>query len=438
MSFAGCFGEQTQQTALLLLRFTQPSPRQRTDTVESLSYAPPAACIAPKAFRARRPLRRRFIAIVTSTFGLASLHIPAPYTFVKRDLGARMPVPQLPIELIQLIGADPALRKVDLQSLSLTARVFPPLVRPHLFKRLKITIGSTADDSVFANKTDYGPAITLDEMDRLMSLRRRPDLAGLVKEVRTDQQWGLKPPPGCIRMTAHDLMQLVYATFPRLEKAAASTEWLPRLAMIPPCVPLPCCEVLHTLHYLGLDAHTWKGLQMCPALRHLSIAVMSLDKGVPAASPSLSLRLETLDFNWLWVNKMGNVFLQPILHACGATLRHLNLGVIWGDVRDLSMLPNLLSLTIGMRSDDEADETEEFGETMDAWLAEVLPTPPQRLLAAPEVAAALPATLKRIDFDMALEEGELEAVLSNNSSVNVIGMDGMCLGLLPQARYHRP
>ena len=87
--------------------------------------------------------------------------------------------------------------------------------------------------------------------------------------------------------------------------------------------------------------------------------------------------------------------------------------------------------------------------------------PPQRLLAAPEVAAALPATLKRIDFDMALEEGELEAVLSNNSSVNVIGMDGMvrplselhqdalvhchspcaarqCLGLLPQARYHRP
>ncbi|TKA53829.1 hypothetical protein B0A53_03619 [Rhodotorula sp. CCFEE 5036] len=257
-----------------------------------------------------------------------------------------MPVPQLPIELIQLIGADPALRKVDLQSLSLTARVFPPLVRPHLFKRLKITIGSTADDSVFANKTDYGPAITLDEMDRLMSLRRRPDLAGLVKEVRTDQQWGLKPPPGCIRMTAHDLMQLVYATFPRLEKAAASTEWLPRLAMIPPCVPLPCCEVLHTLHYLGLDAHTWKGLQMCPALRHLSIAVMSLDKGVPAASPSLSLRLETLDFNWLWVNKM-------------------------------------------------------------------------------EVAAALPATLKRIDFDMALEEGELEAVLSNNSSVNVIGMDGM-------------
>jgi hypothetical protein len=33
-------------------------------------------------------------------------------------------------------------------------------------------------------------------------------------------------------------------------------------------------------------------------------------------------------------------------------------------------LPNLLSLTIGMRSDDEADETEEFGETMDAWLAE--------------------------------------------------------------------
>ncbi|GAA5957492.1 hypothetical protein JCM8115_001337 [Rhodotorula mucilaginosa] len=278
-----------------------------------------------------------------------------------------MPVPQLPIELIQLIGADPALRKVDLQSLSLTARVFPPLVRPHLFKRLKITIGSTADDSVFANKTDYGPAITLDEMDRLMSLRRRPDLAGLVKEVRTDQQWGLKPPPGCIRMTAHDLMQLVYATFPRLEKAAASTEWLPRLAMIPPCVPLPCCEVLHTLHYLGLDAHTWKGLQMCPALRHLSIAVMSLDKGVPAASPSLSLRLETLDFNW-----------------------------------DLSMLPNLLSLTIGMRSDDEADETEEF-----------------------EVAAALPATLKRIDFDMALEEGELEAVLSNNSSVNVIGMDGM-------------
>jgi hypothetical protein len=36
--------------------------------------------------------------------------------------------------------------------------------------------------------------------------------------------------------------------------------------------------------------------------------------------------------------------------------------VIWGDVRDLSMLPNLLSLTIGMRSDDEADETEEFGQ----------------------------------------------------------------------------
>ena len=439
VAFEGRDEADFEQTALLLLHLARPSPCQRTDTVESLSYAPSVACTAPIAFQARRPLRRRFITIFTSTRGLSSLHALAPYTFVKRDLGANMPVPQLPIELIQLIVADPALRKADLRSLSLTARVFPPLVRPHLFERLQIPIGWTVDDSVSANKFDEGPAITLDEMDRLMSLRRRPDLAGLVKEVVIDRRWGLKPPPGSIRMTAHVSMQLVYAIFPRLEQAAASTDWLPQLAMTPPREPLPCCEVLNTLHYLRLDAHTWKGLQMCPALRHLSIAEMSLDKGVPAALASLSVRLETLDFDWLWQNKTGNVFLQRILHACGPSLKHLNLGVIWGNVRDLSMLPSLASLTVYMKSDDEVEET---GETLDAWLAEVLPTctalerldidtpevghklrrSPQRLLAEPEVAAALPTTLKRIDFNMALKEGELEAVLSNNSSVKVISM----------------
>ena len=85
---------------------------------------------------------------------------------------------------------------------------------------------------------------------------------------------------------------------------------------------------------------------------------------------------------------------------------------------------------------------EAIGETLDEWLATILPTchalehlrisavyagweldrTPAGLLAVPEVAAALPATLKRIDFDRPPREGQLEAALSKNNSVQVIGM----------------
>ena len=93
-----------------------------------------------------------------------------PHTPIERGPSISMPVPQLPVELIQLIVANPVLTKADLQSLSLTARAFPPLVHPHLFERLEIPLGWIPEDSAFPNPDDYGPAVTLDEMDRLMSV----------------------------------------------------------------------------------------------------------------------------------------------------------------------------------------------------------------------------------------------------------------------------
>ena len=83
------------------------------------------------------------------------------------------------------------------------------------------------------------------------------------------------------------------------------------------------------------------------------------------------------------------------------------------------------------------------GESLDAWFATALPTcpalerlwiltgggvgyklrrSPQQLLAMPEVAAALSATLKRINFDMPPHDGELEAALKKNKSVQVVGI----------------
>lgn len=103
------------------------------------------------------------------------------------------------------------------------------------------------------------------------------------------------------------------------------------------------------------------------------------------------------------------------------------------------MLPRLESLCVEMRA---IDWNGDLSDSLEAWLRTALPTcttlerltikaikdgatlrkTPQGLLAVPEIAAALPATLKRIDFDVLPKEGELEAVLSNNKSVQVIGM----------------
>ncbi len=259
-----------------------------------------------------------------------------------------MPVPQLPVELIQLIVADPVLTKADLQSLSLTARAFPPLVRPRLFKQLEIPLGWIPEDDAFPNPDDYGPALTLDEMDRLMSLRRRPDLAELVKEVFIAKDTWLEPPPGSIRVTAHDLMQLVYIIFTRLEEVG-TTEEDPFIA--PPRHPLPCCQTLHTLHNVSIDAHTWISLQTCSALRRLSIAELSLRHGVPAMPPSSPFKLVALELSEVYDGNTVVDFLRPFLRAC-PNLTHLWLGSNYDIVPDLSTSPKLVSLIVTMRDDD--------------------------------------------------------------------------------------
>ena len=347
-----------------------------------------------------------------------------------------MPVPQLPIELVKLIVADPPLEKDDLQSLSLTTRLFPPLVRPHLFRRLEVPFGSIPDNSEPEVKVAHPYAITLDQMDRLLSFRRRSDLAGLVKEVWIDRSTRLDPPPQSLRMAVHDLTQLVYTIFPNLEKAGSL--WAdPPIA--PPRSPLPCCQVLHTLYNIKIDVHTWTSLQMCGALRRLNIAEVSLRKGTPAMPPSLPFRLETLEVGGTYEDNTDNAFLRPFLRACGSTLTQLWLGENFNAVPNLSILPRLVSLVVQM-SDRDAASME--GGSLGAWFATALPTctalerltitttyagysllgSPQGLLAVPEVAAALPSTLKRIDFDMAPFDGELEAALRENTSVQVVGI----------------
>ena len=138
---------------------------------------------------------------------------------------------------------------------------------------------------------------------------------------------------------------------------------------------------------------------------------------------------------------MGALFLVTFVRTCGPTHKHLWLGLNYDEVPpDLSILPKLASLGLEMTSDEIV---ERLGEDLDEWFATALPTcvalerltimtesevgyhldrTPQRLLTAPEVAAALPATLKRIDFDVLPKEGELEAVLSNVKGVQVISM----------------
>ncbi|GAA5959093.1 hypothetical protein JCM8115_005634 [Rhodotorula mucilaginosa] len=255
-----------------------------------------------------------------------------------------MPVPQLPVELIKLIVTDPVLEKGNLQSVSLTARAFPPLVRPALFRSLEIPLRwiTEAEDAEPQDTVNQGRAITLAEMERLMAFRLRPDLAALVKKVsiHSDDDFpDLEPPPGSIRMMPHDLMQLVYTVFPRLEKD------------------------------LILDADTWTSLQTCSALRKLSIETNSFEGGIPAIPPVLPFRLETLEVYDTYQINWEVVFLRPFLH-------------------------------------------------------------PQGLLAIPEVAAALPATLRRIDFDTPPHDREIEAALKNNRSVRILG--------IPSERGDRP
>ncbi|KWU45502.1 hypothetical protein RHOSPDRAFT_32803 [Rhodotorula sp. JG-1b] len=363
-----------------------------------------------------------------------------------------MPVPQLPIELIKLIVADPVLTKADLQSLSLTARAFPPLVRPHLFERLKKRLAWISEDSEPRKMWPYhrtDRALAPREMDRLMSFRLHPDLAALVNVVvcGDDGSIELQPPPGSLRMAACDLVQLMYTVFPRLEGAAS--EWGDR-PMAPPHLPIPCCQTLRSLQGLSLDTQMWSNLQMCTALRELGIEEIFFE--VDAVPPSLPFRLETLKLGKLSRHDRHNDFVRPFLRACGPTLKHLWLGRHYDDVPYFSILPSLVSLGVEMTDGIVGV----WGESLGHWFTTALPTcvtlkrltistnsknrnllrtTPLGMLALPRVAAALPATLKRIDFNMALEEGELEAVLSNQSSVQVISAYLMFVGLLPQARY---
>lgn len=361
------------------------------------------------------------------------------YALQARRQSPEMPVPYLPVELIKLIVADPTLRKDDLQSLHLTARLFPPLVRPVLFRALELPIHHITEEYEPERVVDRCRAITLAEMERLMAFRLRPDLAALVKKVSIHSDGDspdLEPPPGSIRMTPHDLMQLVYTVFPRLEEAVSDSADSP---IPPPRLSLPCCETLHALDGIALDAHTWIGLQTCTALRELGIHNIWFRGRFPAIPRPFPFRLETLAISVVHEETAGALFLKPFLRACGPTLKRLWLGINFDDVPDLSMLPRLESLGVEMRSDETVKE---FGETLDDWLATTLPTcvalqefaitTPEvgysldrtalGLFATPRVAAALPATLKRINFDMLPKEGELEAALSNNKSVQVIGL----------------
>ena len=196
---------------------------------------------------------------------------------------------------------------------------------------------------------------------------------------------------------------------------------------------------MHTIRSLDFDTSTWTSLQACTGLRHLGIEDMELNGPLPLVPPSLPFRLVTLVIDMIRGNDTGDVFLMPFLRACGPTLERLSLGVWFDHVRNLSTLPKLTTLSVIMTSDYTV---EAIGETLDEWLATILPTchalehlrisavyagweldrTPAGLLAVPEVAAALPATLKRIDFDRPPREGQLEAALSKNNSVQVIGM----------------
>lgn len=285
-------------------------------------------------------------------------------------------------------------------------------------------------------ETDERRAITLHEMDRLMFFRRHPNLATLVREVSLSADSELTAPPWSIPMTAHDVMQLVYAIFPRLQEVVSLCDG-PSIA--PPRLTLPCCQTLHTIRSFDFDASTWTSLQACTGLRHLGIEEMELYGPLPVVPPSLPFRLVTLVIDMIRDNDIVDVFLMPFLRACGPTLERLSLGVDFDYVRDLSTLPKLATLSVTMTSDYTF---ERVGETLDEWLATILPTchalehlrisafyvgdelhrTPAGLLAVPEVAAALPSTLKRIDFDMPPRKGQLEAALSKNNSVQVIGM----------------
>lgn len=328
--------------------------------------------------------------------------------------------------------------KADLQSLNLTARVFPPLVRRRPFRRLIIDLGCISEDDEPLVTNERKEAIALHEMYRLLSFQSR--LAALVREVWFCNSPKLEAPPWSIRMTAHDLVQLVYAIFPRLEEVVSL--WRSP-SLLPPHLPLSCCQTLHTILGLNFDAGTWNSLQKCSGLRNLGIDEIDFGRGgrFPVVPPSLPFRLETLIIRMICGNDTGHVFLTPFLRACGPTLKYLYL-ISYDDVWNLSMLPKLASLTVRMRSGQTDETPEEAAETLVAWLAAVLPTchalehlgfdttyrvhqphrTPASLLAVPELAAVLPATLKRIDFDMSPRKGELEAALSKNNSVQVIGM----------------
>lgn len=122
-----------------------------------------------------------------------------------------------------------------------------------------------------------------------------------------------------------------------------------------------------------------------------------------------------------------------------ATLKHLRLGLNYDDVPDFSILPNLVTLGVYM-SDRDGEQVD--GRSLSEWFTVALPTcvalerltietnyaplprpeTPQGLLAIPEVAAALPATLKRIDFDTPPHDGEIEAALKDNKSLRVLGI----------------
>lgn len=284
-----------------------------------------------------------------------------------------MPVPQLPVELIKLIVTDPVLEKGNLQSVSLTARAFPPLVRPALFRSLEIPLRwiTEAEDAEPQDTVNQGRAITLAEMERLMAFRLRPDLAALVKKVsiHSDDDFpDLEPPPGSIRMMPHDLMQLVYTVFPRLEKVGSHCL---TASIVPPRQSPPCCQTLHTIQDLILDADTWTSLQTCSALRKLSIETNSFEGGIPAIPPVLPFRLETLEVYDTYQINWEVVFLRPFLRACGPTLKHLRLGLNFDDVLDFLILPNLVILGVYM-SDREGEQVD--GQFLSAWFTVALPT----------------------------------------------------------------
>ncbi|TKA53452.1 hypothetical protein B0A53_04446 [Rhodotorula sp. CCFEE 5036] len=273
-----------------------------------------------------------------------------------------MPVPQLPVELIKLIVTDPVLEKGNLQSVSLTARAFPPLVRPALFRSLEIPLRwiTEAEDAEPQDTVNQGRAITLAEMERLMAFRLRPDLAALVKKVsiHSDDDFpDLEPPPGSIRMMPHDLMQLVYTVFPRLEKD------------------------------LILDADTWTSLQTCSALRKLSIETNSFEGGIPAIPPVLPFRLETLEVYDTYQINWEVVFLRPFLRV--------------------------------YMSDREGEQVD--GQFLSAWFTVALPTcvALERLTIETNYALLpLPKTRK----GSSPSPREIEAALKNNRSVRILGI----------------